>query len=309
MNYFSTFYRICTGPGVFVELYKRGAWKAFRDLLLTCVLGGMLYAAIQVALTHTLFTEGARKIDAEFGSLQAVGEALLPTRDAAVARTLTLTPAFSITYVPAPDPALGERLPDNGSYGLILTPKGSWAWMRQSADSVTAIPCSFAGWQRHIQTANAQQAIPIDKLGETIGSWEVPFPIPKDVQTMSAVNQVWVFQGMFGIFCWVGWFLSLLIQVLLFGGLFVLVFGLFGNSRTSLTRKEIWVTMIYAGFPAMLLGTLIQGFELGLSYNTVYVFGMIGYLLFILARLERELNPALRNQSNNRDSDDSDLDF
>jgi len=86
---------------------------------------------------------------------------------------------------------------------------------------------------------------------------------------------------------------------------------LFNAGRSSLNRRQLWVVLLYAGYPSMLIGTVVSALNLGISYNTIYVFGLIGYLFFILARLERQLHPELKASANNRNNsdDDSDLDF
>jgi hypothetical protein len=43
--------------------------------------------------------------------------------------------------------------------------------------------------------------------------------------------------------------------------------------------------LLYTGFPAMLLGSIISGLGLDISYYMVYIFGTVIYLIFVLARL------------------------
>jgi hypothetical protein len=89
--------------------------------------------------------------------------------------------------------------------------------------------------------------------------------------------------------------MSLIYILLTFTGYFLLAFficgifwlfsRIFNNKNKNIRSGEYWVMLLYTGFPAMLLGSIISGLGLDISYYMVYIFGTVIYLIFVLARL------------------------
>ena len=70
---------------------------------------------------------------------------------------------------------------------------------------------------------------------------------------------------------------------------FTLVFR-FASMRQLrvLTIRELWKTGLYAGFPAMIIGSFFPALNLPLfSFSTVYMFGLVIYWILIISRIER----------------------
>ena len=51
--------------------------------------------------------------------------------------------------------------------------------------------------------------------------------------------------------------------------------------------KELIVLAIYAGFPAMIIGSAAEALQLpGLNFDVIYVLGMTIYLIIVMNRIE-----------------------
>ena len=89
---------------------------------------------------------------------------------------------------------------------------------------------------------------------------------------------------------WIQYFWQLLITSIIFA----VFYAITGVGRVNnMNFKSFFVVSIYAGFPAMLVSVLFEAFKLPLiSYHTVFSFGWLIYLLFIL-------NSFIRNQEEN----------
>jgi hypothetical protein len=81
-----------------------------------------------------------------------------------------------------------------------------------------------------------------------------------------------------------------LFQVVFYIAIFTGIFALMNMGRPRrFTVKEMIKLSVYAGFPAMLIGSAAAFLELPLlDFNLTYVLGMTFYLMFVMNRLDRD---------------------
>ncbi|MBR2373255.1 MAG: hypothetical protein IKA87_03385, partial [Lentisphaeria bacterium] len=73
----------------------------------------------------------------------------------------------------------------------------------------------------------------------------------------------------------------------IFMAMYRLLNGPSGRLR-YLTLKEMWKCGVYAAFPAMIIASLFPALELPfLSYETVFMMGLLIYWMAVAAKLER----------------------
>ena len=77
-----------------------------------------------------------------------------------------------------------------------------------------------------------------------------------------------------------------------FCGVFLGMNRLFYGRNNRLSPSEMWTVLLYTGYPAMAVGAVAAGLGLDISYSTVYIFGLVIYLFFVMVRFERAFRGA-----------------
>jgi hypothetical protein len=85
--------------------------------------------------------------------------------------------------------------------------------------------------------------------------------------------------------------IQILFQPLILTSIFALVFNLVGSRNLKVLQlKDVFVTAIYAGFPAIIIASFFPAFNLPMDFSTVYIFCFAVYFIYIMSRLERDLS-------------------
>ena len=90
------------------------------------------------------------------------------------------------------------------------------------------------------------------------------------------------------ICCVAGMIVVHFVQIVFYIGVFAAVSMVMNLGRKKrFTFRELVVLAIYAGFPAMIIGSVAEALRLpGLSFDVIYVLGMTIYLVIIMNRIE-----------------------
>jgi hypothetical protein len=234
---------------------------------------------------------GLTVIQEKCGDIKITDKGILPSVKPEQVKLFAVPGGFSVCYMPL---GYKGKLPDvdeeNIDRGIIWTPGIIATWMKTKNDSYMLLPNIYYKLEDALQAREFQkdEIIPyLKKNGKIVGSLNLPYNnfSPEKFRTP--------FKIVAGVMLFLIFFITILPQAILFISIFSLIFSLIGGRRIKVLKlRDLFVIATYAGFPAMIIGSLFPALELPLlDYNTVYLFGFTGYLMFIINRIERQLAP------------------
>ena len=230
-------------------------------------------------------------IGREFGVVTVSARGILPQKSPERPRSVAVPNRILISYLGQSDascePALPENFPLGCERGLLWLPDrlGVWARAEDRSYYLNAVSDrmhwrevgSFAGQEMLIPALLKAPPFPLQSLGND--SFRV------SPEGLRAAVELTLMTGVP-----VSIYVMSLAQVVLYIAMFSVVFGLMSRGRPRhLTARQVTVLAVYAGFPAILLGSLATALSLPwLDFNLVYVLGMTGYLMVVMNRLDRD---------------------
>ena len=293
MGFFRSFYLICYSPSSMFHLYKAGIWRAVLHTFLASICCAFLATVIFAILNCNKYRDTAESFDKEFGGVTITADTFLPVKEPAKTRTWFSDPLTAVTYVPA-----GTAIPDvpiEAVQGLVWTPEILFMWKYAGENAaVTWIRLSDHKTLSHTMEKSAMNPT-LKGIMTTLAGQEAEKAEQaadrqtQEVDTITISNSFGSYFTLFGIILMITSALGYFLLAVFISGIFLLCSRLFKGRCNTLSAGEYWTVLLYTGFPPMLLGSIISGLGLDISYYTVYIFGMVIYLIFVLARLDKFL--------------------
>ncbi len=293
MGYFRTFIAICTSPSALLTLHKTGALRAWLRTLLTAFFCGVLFAVLSGFTIYPRLRECARFFDRAFGGVRITRAAVTPVEAPDTIRNCALGDAAVLTWLP-PDAALPMDYPSGDlASGALWTADALIMWQRLKPGEISAAMMSFdtAGdreffscpdreFPTRAAAAIARSAV---KSSASAGDEARDFTALDIVKVWSVI----LFPGAALLMTFWIFFIANF-----FCGIFLGMNRLFYGRNNRLSASEMWTVLLYTGYPAMAVGTVAAGLGLDISYSTVYIFGLVIYLFFVMVRFERAFRGA-----------------
>ena len=233
---------------------------------------------------------------AEFGAVRLTDEAIVPTRNPEQSRSLPLPANGLVLYAPdlTSGITLGEADAQLLNYLLVWSPRmlltgvrspgGDWQiWSKQTEPEGGNLLLSYDS-SRFVLTGATALPEYLRSLRTPKGGWGVPVSEEFPAEALFGTVGMLLYLSLF-----FGYTAMLMVTALLCTGVFTLVFR-FASMRQLrvLTIRELWKTGLYAGFPAMIIGSFFPALNLPLfSFSTIYMFGLVIYWILIISRIER----------------------
>jgi hypothetical protein len=291
MKFITALAGVCQGTSVFIKLLRQSLLKTFLHLLLLTFICSLFISVVKSVKLSDRINAAVTVIQEKCGDIKITDKGILPSVKPDQVKLFAVPGGFSVCYLPL---GYKGKLPDidedNIDRGIIWTPGIIATWMKTKNDSYMMLPNIYYKLEDALQAREFQkdEIIPyLKKNGKVVGSLNLPYNklSPEKFRTL--------FKILAGIMLFIIFFFQILFQAILFISIFSLIFSLIGGRRIKVLKlRDLFVIAAYAGFPAMIIGSLFPALELPLlDYNTVYLFGFTGYLMFIINRIERQLAP------------------
>ena len=284
-GFFATVLAVCQGTAIFPELIQRPLRRALGHLLLLAFLAAIVIVGCHYRTISDDLAVSAPILEKTFGAVQRRGRFnFTPTLDPDQGRGVSLPTSLPLAVYYLPDVETLKEMPqfnpDNLANGILWQPQFILFW-HHPPDSD-----SYNFWTVSLTPAellNLLQSMVRQADFQSSGA-----PLQRSWPELAASLKAGLLLLYFAV-----QFLSIVLLALLSIGLFALVFVLTGGRRTrSIQTKELIILGIYAGFPAILVGTVFLALDLWLlDYTTIYMFGMAIYLLFAMTCIERSRLP------------------
>jgi hypothetical protein len=281
----------CLGTQIFAKLRYTGLFRSLWHLFL---MSGICALLIIVIGKKNLETEIKPQIDIlnEYsGGFDNRKDGIYPKKNADKNFNFLLNDNIKVVYEPTFKELDFRDILDNGI---------TWFWIPQGVFAVAKFKDRAEGSVVFLDFSTLQKYkspnLGVFKSNKELDIYmnkELAKVVPCDFSQLPVVDTDYIenaYLSMQFISLWIQYFWQLLITSIIFA----IFYAITGVGRISnMNFKSFFVVSIYAGFPAMLVSVLFEAFKLPLiGYHTVFSFGWLVYLLFIL-------NSFIRNQEEN----------
>lgn len=289
-GFFTAFFGVCRGRDIFYTLRRHSWRRTLFHLFLLSLITGLLVGHVlsdrkkeQGEALKAVFTE-------RFGQQILINKELLswnwicPAQEPLKAREMAL-PGNGRFYYTGTQRKIPDSLKITTGTVVVWTPKclavsvpapgGGASCM--VVDTISGTMKRFDGSRRAMEEIfkNAPEKLPFDLKALQKESVENIF---------AGVLMVVSFFSTLGIIFW-NFFLALLYTAI-FMGMYRLLNGPTGRLR-FLSLREMWKCGIYAAFPPMVVASFFPLLELPLlSYETVFMIGLLIYWMAVIAKLD-----------------------
>jgi len=289
MNFFNTLFGVCKGTEIFLQLFRLSPWKALWHLLILTTLCAIFITAAKAFPLYKDIDIACDTIAEQFGLIKFTDKGIFPSAAPEKGRVVQITETATLAYIPDLQAA---TLPDfdreSSTRGVFWSPGVIAGWYKTDAAEYLLVPLIYALPKAGISARPFQKDGIMQYLKEnaSIGN-----PLKLPVSSVNVAEMKGVVKTYATIITLCLQFIQILFQTMALTTLFTLIFNLVGSRNFKILKfKNIFVTAIYAGFPAIIIASFFPAFELPLDFNTVYIFCFAVYFIYIMSRLERDLS-------------------
>ena len=288
-GFFKAFFGSCCGRDIFYTLRHHSWVRCLTHLFLLSLITGCIIGNVQSRRFSSLIDASQTAFTALFGQSVWVTPPtgswnwVAPVKDPLKPREMTL-PGGGRLYYTGSSRAIPKSLKEISGAAVVWSPSelgisvpvANGEYNCVIINRASARIDRFSGTNASLEKIfqKAPEKLPAEKLSEE--NVDIFFAVIHFLFSVTAVC---------GTVFW-NFFLTLLYTGI-FIGMYRLLNGPSGRLR-FLTLKEMWKCGIYAAFPAMAVATFFPVLDLPLiSYETVFMIGLLLYWLSVIARLER----------------------
>lgn len=286
----------CQGTRIFDRLKNQYPGRALWHLLLLLILCALAVATLQLFTYGDKVNDSFDRFRAVFGGLAVQGPLIRPELRTGDARSLLLPGGGIVSYVPTGQVAALPEKTGAADFNYLLYWLPSRVVMAKKigdADFAVGVfqPGSWQNRQQKVSSAEFDSFLAeqsgLDAAEVAKVKADVPIQVIGEAELRTLVKGLW-FMLAFGLFVMAG-YAQIMVYLLIFVGMFHLTGA--RNIRT-LNFRQLFVTALYAGFPALLVASCFPALDLPLlSFGSAFVIGMILYFLVTVNRIERESTP------------------
>ncbi|MEI8245175.1 MAG: hypothetical protein WCI51_05045 [Lentisphaerota bacterium] len=289
MSFFNTLLGVCKGTEIFMQLFRLSPWKALWHLLILTTLCAIFITTVKTFPLYKDIDIACDAVAEQFGPVKFTDNGIFPSTEPGRGRVVQLTETATITYIPDLNTA---TLPDfdgeNSTRGVFWSPGLVAGWYKTDATEYLLVPLIYAPQKARISARPFQKDGIMQYLKENSSAGN-PFRLP--VSSINAADMK-IPVKIYATVITLGFqFLQILFQTVLLTALFTMIFNLVGSRNFKILKfRNIFVTAVYAGFPAIIVASFFPAFDLPLDFNTVFIFCFAVYFIYIMSRLERDLS-------------------
>lgn len=281
-NFIKAFIGTCSGTAIFERLRFQHGFRTFLHLLLMNLICAVI---ISLGVFPEWNRQAAVSVDRVYencGSLKLGENGIFPEKEPEKVKNFLIAGPMSVTYLPEDVTVLPENFDQGCLNGILWSGKHIAAW-RKTGDASYRLTLLGNAVPAMEEQSVSPEEIPA-KLREA-----QPVKLPQGEEQslnhskLMALCKLMLFMVML--------FMALftLAQIIIYIAMFAGVFALMGLGRPRRFKVgEVVKLAVYAGFPAMLVGSVASALRLPmLDFNMIYVLGMTVYLMIIMNRLDR----------------------
>lgn len=281
-NFFKALLGTCSGVAVFERLRCQHGFRTFWHLLLMNLLCGII---IGIGIYPDWSAKSARAVDLiveNCGELKIDSSGITPGKEPDKVKSFVIAGPMSVTYLPPEEKALPENFEQGCGSGVLWSGAHIGFWQKKGENSYIFTSAST------LSGAEQGQEVPTEKMVEVLRSSHPVKLNENDVQVFTGSRLMALCRIML-IIAVISISVVNLVQIIIYIAMFAGVFALMGINRPRRFKVfEMVKLAVYAGFPAMLIGSVAVALNLPLlDFNMTYVLGMTIYLMVVMNRLER----------------------
>ena len=278
-GFFQALIGSCCGTAIFERLRNQHLGRTVFHLILMSLL-------CSVFMEVGIYKDWKKKSRATVntivencGSIKIDKKGFTPEKSPQELKSFIVAGPFAVTYLPE-----GSSLPEDFQQGcnIGLLWKGNKLLLWQKNNNgylLTPIDNSQTNNSANVTAVQeidqALHALPGVKINGELNLTAAGLKLLSNIMLVTVLIMLAVFN---------------LFQVVFYIAIFTGIFALMNMGRPRrFTVKEMIKLSVYAGFPAMIIGSAATFLELPLlDFNLTYVLGMTFYLMFVMNRLDRD---------------------
>lgn len=308
-SFLKTLFSVCCGTKIFDNILDFSLFRTLWHLfLLTTFCAFILTFSISFELKNESL-QGLEFLTKQFGSVVVKSDGVFPANAPQTARDVTYRRA-QICYYPSLSSSRQIKIDDElNIFGFLWCPSSIVGWIKLDASRFilyqVLAPKKTSNWFLITSGSDFQNYIENTKIKSTDNLFfRICLPLEKNIPALvffapikQGINNFTDFLNPILycslIFAFIKFCFSIITNALFYSFLFALIFN-FGKSFVyNLTLSTLLKVVIYAGFPAIIIGTLFSFANIPwLQYQTVYLLALFAYIIPVINRLRiRSKNP------------------
>lgn len=289
ISFRSALWGVCCGTAVFKQLLLHSWGRVIGHFLLMALIVSFFIAAASTYRTAKEVDGVSSQFTEEFGGISCGPAGISPQRDAARPRTVALPQDGRLIYLPDWKKGVIYSADDLKAFRYLVF----WTPERQI---VAAYQGDELGWAVLCRDGITEISQHVYSTSEFCDFLKTPVNNGDKWKNMPVFSQTFTFWAKFllwglAIILFIGYFIGMIWLTVLYIGIFALMFRLTGGAGklVSMTFSQFCKVGVYAAFPAMLIAGCFPMLELPLlSFNTVYMIGLVVYWLIVINRNEMD---------------------
>ena len=289
MSFFNTLFGVCKGTEIFLQLFRLSPWKALWHLLILTTLCAIFITAAKTVPLYKDIDVACDTIAEQFGLIKFSDNGIFPSANPEKCRVVQLTETVTLAYIPdLKTAALPDFDQDGSTRGVFWSPGIVAGWYKTDTAEYLLVPLICASQKARIFGRPFQKDSIMPYLRENSSDGN---PLRLPVNSVNVAEMKVPVKIYASIITLCLQFIQIVFQTIVLTTLFTIIFNMVGSRNFKILKfKNIFVTAIYAGFPAIIIASFFPAFDLPLDFNTVYIFCFAVYFIYIMSRLERDLS-------------------
>ncbi|MCP4179561.1 MAG: DUF1189 domain-containing protein [bacterium] len=303
-NFFTVLISVCSGTKVFTKIIKFSLLKTFWHLILLGIICSFIFTAVSSPNIKKEITNTCNYLQSQFGNIVVKKDGVYPQLNPTKSRNINYR-YLQFDYVPSVKDLKNIKINSNMNYsGFIWTPKSIVGWMKLNENEVILYPAltnlnstklfKFLSKDKIDNYAKNNSLTSFDNLMlKVCAQGEIPIV---GFFTMNKVNSFTDFSDTIYYFSagilLIRFFFTIIINALLYSLIFAAVYKFTGkNTLYNLSFKKFFSIAIYASFPAIIIGTLLELAQPPwFQYQTIFIFAFVIYLIAVTNKLRKTQN-------------------
>ena len=281
-NFIKALIGTCSGVDIFEQLRTQHGFRTFWHLLLmnficSIIIGLGLYPEWKKQASSSI-----ERVIEHCGDLRLDKNGITPEKEPEKAKNFLIAGPVSVTYLPPECDVLPEKFDQGCDMGILWSGAHVAVWRKNAEDRYTLSVMGNIAPQ-----SNGKSIAPEDMIKQLRDA--PPVKLPEGDSQVLTYNKLTALSKLVQVMAVLMIALFNLTQIFIYIAMFAGVFALMGMGRPRRIKVGEMVKLaIYAGFPAMLIGSVATALRLPLlDFDMVYVLGMTIYLMIAMNRLER----------------------
>ncbi|HJO95234.1 MAG TPA: hypothetical protein QF753_17690 [Victivallales bacterium] len=300
-NFFSILFSVCSGTKIFTRIINFRLLKTFWHLILLGIICSFIFTAVSSPNMKKEILDTCNYLQNQFGNIIVKKDGVYPQLNPNKSRNLNYR-YLQFDYAPSLKDINNIKINSDMNYsGFIWTPKSIVGWMKLNDNEVILYPAvtnldstklfKFLSKDKIDNYAKSNSLTDFNNLLLKIcAQGDIPivgfFSLDKINSFTGFANSIFYWSA--GIVL-VRFFFTIIINALLYSLIFAAVYKFTGKKTLyNLNFKKFFSIAIYASFPAIIIGTLLELAQPPwFQYQTIFIFAFVIYLIVVTNRLRK----------------------